>query len=141
MNEAGKYNINISGKVQESTVTIGDYNTVVQHNTLSPAEAAELRQVFGSLRSHLSAQVPQAQREEALAQAAELEQAVVATEPDPGRVKRVLRWFREHAPQVAGAVLSVVVNPLVGKIVEGAGEAIGERFGEAVKEAGASSSP
>jgi len=137
MNEAGKFNIDFSGPVQESTVTIGDYNTVVQHNGLSPTEAAELKRVFGDLRSDLSATVPPEQREEALDHVAELEQAVVAAEPDPGRVKRVLRWFRQHAPEVAGAVLSVVVHPLVGKIVEGAGEAIGERFGEAVKEAGA----
>lgn len=137
MNQGGKFNINFTGPVQESTITIGDYNTVIQHNGLTPSEAAELRQAFVDLRSHMGAKVPPARRYEALEQVTELEQAVVAEKPDPGRVKRVLRWFKEHAPEVVGTVLSVVVHPLVGKIVESAGEAIGERFGEAVKEAGA----
>jgi hypothetical protein len=46
----------------------------------------------------------------------------------------VLRWFRDNAPQLAGAVVSVVINPLVGKVVEGAGEAIANQFREVVKE-------
>jgi hypothetical protein len=49
-------------------------------------------------------------------------------------VRKVLRWFRDNAPQLTGAVVSVVVNPLVGKAVEGAGEAIADQFKEVVDE-------
>ena len=35
---------------------------------------------------------------------------------------------------LAGAVVSVVINPLVGKIVEGAGSAIAERFSQVIAE-------
>ncbi len=136
MSDAGKFNINISGPIQDSTISIGDYSTIIQHHGFSPAEAAELARVFGALRADLATSVAPDEREEALTQAAELERAVVADVPDPGRVKRVLAWFRARAPAAAGAVLSVVVHPLVGKIVEGAGTAIGEQFGEAVRDAG-----
>ena len=135
MTDPSKFNINI-GEVHDSTVTIGDYNTVVQNNRLSPEEAAELKGVFEELRSEVAGKAPPEERDEALAQAAELEEAVVSAEPDPGRVKRVLGWFREHAPELAGSVVSVVVHPLIGKIVEGAGEAIAARMGEAIGEAG-----
>jgi hypothetical protein len=135
MNDAGKFNISFTGPLYNSPVTIGDYNTVVQHNRLSPAEAADLERMFKGLRSAVAAQAPPEQREEALKQTSELEQAVVAEEPDAARVKRVLRWFKQHAPGLAGAIVSVVVHPLVGKIVEGAGEAIAGRFDEAIAEA------
>ena len=69
-----------------------------------------------------------------MAQAEELERAVVGERPDVGRVRTVLRWFRDDAPQLAGAAVSVVVNPLVGKVVEGAGEAIADQFKELIKE-------
>ena len=135
MTDPSKFNINI-GEVRDSTVTIGDYNTVVQNNRISPEEAAELKSVFEGLRSEVAEKAPPEERDEALGKTAELEEAVVAPEPDPGRVKRVLGWFKEHAPELAGSVVSVVVHPLIGKIVEGAGEAIAARLREAVEEAG-----
>ena len=87
-----------------------------------------------NFRARVAADAPANVRSEAVAQAAELERAVVAQEPDVGGVRRVLRWFRDYAPQVAGAVVSVVINPLVGKLVEGAGTAIADRFKEVVEE-------
>lgn len=137
MSDAGKFNISFSGPMHDNTFAIGDYHTIVQHHGLSPTEAAELANVFESLRSDVAGTVAPDQRDEALEQVAELERAVVAAQPDPGRVKRVLGWFRANAPAAAGAVLSVVVHPLVGKIVEHAGTAIGEQFGEAVKDVSA----
>ena len=79
-------------------------------------------------------EAPPERRDEAVAQAEELERAAVSERPDVGRVRNVLRWFRDNAPQLAGAVVSVVVNPLVGKVVEGAGEAIADQFKQVVKE-------
>ena len=46
----------------------------------------------------------------------------------------MLAWFKDNAPQFAGAVVSVVVNPLVGKVVEGAGDAVADRFRQVVNE-------
>ena len=128
-----KYNVRI-GDVTQSQVVMGDYNTVSQKVGLTPQETAELQSVFGDLRKTVAEQAPPEQREEALAQAAELERAVVTERPDPGRTRSVLRWFRDNAPQLAGAVLSVVVNPLVGKVVEGAGQAIADQFREVAEE-------
>jgi hypothetical protein len=133
MTDAGKFNIHI-GTVTSSQVSIGDYNTVTQRVGLTEDEVAELRGVFDGLRRDVAAQVPPEQRDEALAQAAEVEAAVVADEPDPGRFKRALAWFRAHAPQVAGTVASVVVSPIVGKVVEAAGDAIAARFKDAIDE-------
>jgi hypothetical protein len=130
---AGKFDIHI-GDVSHSQVVIGDYNTVTQKLGLSPEEAAKLRGVFEQLRSSVEEEAPPERRDEAVAQANELERAVVSERPDAGRVRRVLRWFRENAPQLAGTVVSVVVNPLVGKVVEGAGEAIADQFKELIDE-------
>lgn len=130
---AGKFDIHI-GDVSQSQVVIGDYNTVTQKAGLSPEEATKLRGLFEGLRSSVEEQAPPERRGEAVAQAEELERAVVSERPDVGRVRKVLRWFRDNAPQLAGAVVSVVVNPLVGKAVEGAGEAIAGQFKEVVAE-------
>jgi hypothetical protein len=129
----GKFNIHI-GDVSDSQVVIGDYNIVTQKAGLSPEEAAKLRGVFADFRSSVEAEAPPERRDEAVAQAEELERAVVSEQPDVGRVRKVLRWFRDNAPQLTGAVVSVVVNPLVGKVIEGAGEAIADQFKQVVKE-------
>jgi hypothetical protein len=128
---AGKFNLQI-GTVTGGQVIVGDYNTVSQRIGLTPAETDELRSLFTDLRSGVSAGAPAKVQPEAEVQVAELEAALVSEEPDPGRVRRVLRWFRENAPQLAGAVVSVIINPLVGKVVEGAGSAIADRFREVI---------
>ena len=128
-----KFNVQF-GNVTESQVVVGDYNTVSQRIGLSPEETAELRVLFSDFKSTVAESAPSDVRSEAVAQADELERAVVAEEPNAGTVRNVLRWFKEHAPQLAGAVVSVVVNPLVGKLVEGAGTAIADRFREVVED-------
>lgn len=124
-----KYNVSF-GDVTESQVVMGDYNTVSQKVGLSPQETAELRSVFGDLRSAVAEGAPPGKRDAALDRAAELERALVSEHPDPERTRSVLGWFRDNAPQLVGAVVSVVVNPLVGKVVEGAGKAIAGQFRE-----------
>jgi hypothetical protein len=129
----GKFNVSF-GDVAQSQIVMGDYNTVSQKVGLTPRETAELRSVFGDLRSAVAEGARPDQREEALDQAAELERALVAEHPDPERTRTVLGWFRTNAPQLVGAVVSVVVNPLVGKVVEGAGKAIADQFRELANE-------
>ena len=127
--QSGKFNVQI-GSVTGGQVTIGDYNTVSQRVGLSAAETAELRQVFEDLRAAVTAAVPSEQREQALTEAAEVEAAVIADQPDPSRARRALKWFRDNAPQLAGAVVGVLVNPLVGRVVEAAGDLVAGQFDE-----------
>jgi hypothetical protein len=129
----GKYNIQF-GNVAESQFVVGDYNTVSQRRGLSPAQTAELRAIFADLRSSVAEGAPDELRDQAVAKADELERALDSEEPDLGTMRRVLRWFKEHVPQLAGAVVSVVVNPIVGKLVEGAGSAIADEFHQAVEQ-------
>ena len=129
----GKFNLSI-GSVTGSQVIVGDYNRVSQRIGLTGREAAELRSLFSDLRAGVAADAPAPVQAEAEAQVAELEGALVSEQPDPGRVRRVLRWFKENAPQLAGAVVSVVINPLVGKVVEGAGSAIAEQLSHVIAE-------
>ena len=130
---AGKYSF-VFGNVTHSQFVTGDYNTVAQRIGLTPEETAELESLFARVRTTVEEQAEPEQREEALAKAAELESAVLAEQPDPGRIRSVLRWFRDYAPQLLGTVVSTVASPVVGKVVEAAGEAIADQFREVVEE-------
>ena len=130
---SGKYNVQF-GDVSQSQIVLGDYNTVRQKFGLTPQDVAELGAAFNSLRSAIAEQVSPQLRGEAMAQAGELECAVVSEHPEPSRARKVLTWFRDNAPQVVGAVLSVVVNPLVGKIAEAAGNAVADGFRDIAEE-------
>src|SRR5207247_9079385 len=88
----GKFNIKF-GNVTQSQIVMGDYNTVAQKVGLTPQETAELRSVFGDLRTTVAEQAQQAQRDEALEQAEAHERAVDVEPPDPGRCGKVLGWF------------------------------------------------
>lgn len=129
---AGKFNI-VTGSLNHSQLIIGDYNRVSQKIGLSSEETTELRAVFDDLRSAV-ADAPPDQREKALAEANEVEAAIVTDSPQPQRVRQALVWFRDNAPQLAGAVAGVLINPLVGKVVEGAGEAIADQFRDLASE-------
>lgn len=128
-----KFNISF-GDVTQSQFVTGDYATVSMNVGLTPQETGQLRELFAGLHSAVAEHAPPDRRAEAEEHARELEQAVVSEQPDPDRVRAVLRWFREKAPQLAGVVVGVVVNPIVGKVVEGAGEAIADRFRAVIAE-------
>jgi hypothetical protein len=128
----GKFNIQF-GDVSQSQFVTGDYNTVAQQVGLAPEDVRLLRSAFDDMKAEVAAQAPPEKREEAAAQAAEIEKAVVAKEPDPSRVRKALRWFREHLPQVLGTVTSVLVNPIVGKVVSAAGDVVAKEFREAIE--------
>jgi hypothetical protein len=126
-NTSGKFNIKI-GDLHQSQAVVGDYATVTQNVGLTPKETAELRGVFDDLRSKVTERVPADKREGALDEAKELEAAIVTDKPRPDRVRKALAWFRDNAPELAGAVVGIVVNPLVGKVVEKAGKGIADQF-------------
>jgi hypothetical protein len=126
-NAGGKFNIKI-GDLHQSQAVVGDNNTVTQNIGLTPEEAAELRGVFDDLQTKVVEKAPPDKRDAALAEAKELERAIVTEDPKPDRVRQALAWFRDNAPELAGAVAGIVVNPLVGKVVEKAGKAIADQF-------------
>jgi hypothetical protein len=95
---------------------------------VTAAEMAELRQAFGGLREQVAAQAPPEKQQAALERVEELEEAVTADEPDLTTIQYVKRWFSKNLPELAGAVVSVVVHPIVGKIVEAAGEMAADQF-------------
>jgi hypothetical protein len=123
----GKFNIKI-GDLHQSQAVVGDHNTVTQNIGLTPKEAAELRGIFDDLRTKVVEKAPPEKRDAALAEAKELEAAIVTDKPKPDRVRQALAWFRDNAPELAGAVAGIVVNPLVGKVVEKAGKSIADQF-------------
>jgi hypothetical protein len=103
------------------------------HKQVTEADLATVRQLFADLKHQIEAQSPAEKKDSALERIAELEEAVIAKEPDLTTMEYVKKWFSKHLPQVAGVVASVLINPIVGKVVEAAGDlAAGElkrRFG------------
>lgn len=120
----------VTGPVQ-GQVAIG--REIAQHQEvgsmeigLSETERAELGAVFAKLRQEVGAAVPEAERPGALERLGELEQAVLADEPDLTTVQYVKKWFARKLPAAAGLVASVLVHPLIGRIVERAGDKLAD---------------
>ena len=111
------------GKDIRQSQAVGTMSTQV-----TDAEIADLRRAFADLRATVQAQAPEEHREAALERVDELEAAVVTEEPDPTTAGYVKNWFARNVPQLAGAVVSVVVHPVVGKLVEAAGEVVADQF-------------
>jgi hypothetical protein len=91
-------------------------------------DADEINKLFQGLGSLVQQQAPPEKRAKALREVGELKEAVLADKPDLGKMESVLRWFRKNIPQLAGAVGSVILNPLIGKVMEAAGELVVEEF-------------
>ncbi len=107
-------------------VHTGQGDLLVDHwdaaHGVSQAEIAHLRGLFENLRAQAAAEAPTELEEEAQAQVDALEKAVISDEPDVNAMKRVRDWFVEQLPSAAGAVTSLLVNPILGKLVETTGE-------------------
>jgi hypothetical protein len=93
---------------------------------LADAERAELSTLFANLREEVSAAVPESERRAAVERVDELEQAVVADQPDLTTIEYVKQWFARKLPTAAGLVASVLIHPLVGRIVERAGDKLAD---------------
>jgi hypothetical protein len=91
---------------------------------VTPDELAQLRQAFADLRADVAAQAPPERQAAAVERVEELEQAVLAEEPDMTTIAYVGRWFKTNLPGLAGVVTGIVVHPVVGRIVGAAGNAI-----------------
>lgn len=122
---------NISGNISGGQVAVG--KDIAQNQTVGTAaitneELAELRTAFSEVAAEVEAQAPPERRAAAIERVAELEEAVLADEPDVTTIQYVGRWFRSNLPQLAGSVLSIVVHPIVGKLVGAAGDALVAEF-------------
>ena len=95
---------------------------------VTQAELQELHGVLAELRSQVAAQAPPEQRAAAVERVDELEQAVLADQPDVTTIRYVAQWFGRNLPKLAGAVTTVVVHPIVGRLVEAAGEMLAGDF-------------
>ena len=111
------------GKNITQTQSIGEAPPAV-----TEAELEELRQLFVELKERVEAESPADKRDAALERVEELEESIVAEEPDLTTMEYVKRWFGKNLPGLAGAVTSIVVHPIVGKLVEVAGDALAAEF-------------
>jgi len=131
------YSANISGGVSGQFVQ-GDGNVQVQSagaGKVTEADLAEVRRLIESLKARVEAEAPPEKKAEALQQVQELHETIQSKDPEdvPDRLSSVKSWFKRNLPTLAGAVVSVVVNPIVGKVVEAAGTGLAaevqRRFG------------
>ena len=130
------YTAHISGGVSGQFIQ-GDGNvqvhTVSGAGEVTEADLAALRSLLDELKARVETEAPPEKKDEALAQVQELEESIAGKEPDVDRMSGVKSWFKRHLPTLAGAVVSVVINPIVGKVVEAAGTGLASeierRFG------------
>jgi hypothetical protein len=100
-----------------------------------PADLAEVRRMLEELRARIEAEAPPEKKAEAVQQVEEIGKAIESQDPAdvPDRLGGVKSWFKRNLPALAGAVVSVIVNPIVGKVVEAAGTGLAaevqRRFG------------
>jgi tetrahydromethanopterin S-methyltransferase subunit G len=76
------------------------------------------------------AEVPPDQQAAALERVDELQEAVVADEPDLTTLQYIRKWFGKNLPSLAGSVTGLIIHPVVGKIVEAAGDLAARQFRE-----------
>lgn len=122
---------NISGNISGGQVAVGKdiaQNQTVGDIAVTNEELAQLRVAFSELATQVEANAPPERRAAAVERVAELEQAVLADEPDVTTIQYIGRWFRNNLPQLAGAVASIVIHPIVGKLVGAAGDALVAEF-------------
>lgn len=111
------------GKGITQTQTVGATQPKV-----TEADLAELRQMLADLKAQVEAEAPPEKKEEALKWVGELQEAVIAKEPDLTTMEYIENWFVKNLPALAGAVTSVVIHPIVGKLVEAAGDTLVAEF-------------
>jgi hypothetical protein len=129
------FRVHIGGSVTEGgQVAVGrdisQSYTRTHHEApaVTEADLAELRRAVEQVKAQIRAEAPPEQQAAALERVDELEQAVVAEEPDLTTLQYVRNWFGKNLPKLAGAVTGLVVHPVVGKVVEAAGDLAASQF-------------
>ncbi|MGY1680309.1 hypothetical protein [Geodermatophilus sp. SYSU D01176] len=129
------FHVSIGGSVAEGgQVAVGRdidqrYTRIAQQApAVTEADLAELRRAVEEVKARIRAEAPPEQQAAALERVDEIEQAVVAEEPDLTTLQYVRKWFVKNLPKLAGTVTGLVVHPVVGKIVEAAGDVAASQF-------------
>ena len=97
---------------------------------VTEADLAELRRAVEAVKAQIVAEVPPDQQAAALERVDELQEAVVADEPDLTTLQYVRKWFGKNLPKLAGSITGLIIHPVVGKIVEAAGDLAARQFRE-----------
>lgn len=118
----------VIGKVTGGTVNQAETINTTPAPMSEADDLAVLRRILANVKAQVEAEAPPEKKEAALERMAELEEAVIAKEPDLSTMEYIKNWFIKNVPTLAGAVTSVVVHPIVGKIVEAAGETLATDF-------------
>jgi len=90
-------------------------------NQVTEADLKQVQQLFAELKQQIELQSPPDKKEAALERVTELQEEVTSQKPAVSTFEYVRNWFLKNAPSLAGAVASVVLNPIVGKVVEAGG--------------------
>jgi hypothetical protein len=125
--------VTISGVTNSGQIVVGDHNSQIQNiqagkPIVTPEEKEELQRLLDELAEQIAQTAPDDQKEPALQRADELKDAVLAPEPDLSTMEYVKGWFSRNLPALAGAITSIIVNPIVGKLVEAAGDVVAGEF-------------
>lgn len=124
--------IRIDGNNTGQIAVGGDINqNIEQFNRTEPvtdAEIADLQALIADLRLQVQANTSPECREGALERIDELAEAMTAEQPELGTARYVLDWFRKKVPAMAGAVRTLILNPLVSRIVGAAGDVAAADF-------------
>jgi hypothetical protein len=127
------FNVSIGGSVPGQVAIGNDINqryVRIQNEvpTVTESDLSELRQAVEAVKAQIVAEVPPDQQGAALERVDELQEAVVAKEPDLTTLQYVRKWFGKNLPALAGSITGLIIHPVVGKIVEAAGELAASQF-------------
>jgi hypothetical protein len=133
------FHIDIGDKAQN--VVIGENITNVHQAISQPPRAqvtesdlATIRNLFKELQSQVAAETPPDKKNAALERVEELQEAIIAEEPDLETMAYLKKWFGKNVPHLIKAIIGVLCNPMVGKVVEARGgptaAELKQRFGQ-----------
>ncbi|MFB8282300.1 hypothetical protein [Nocardia colli] len=118
---------NVSGQF-----TVGSYNTVSQiiggaeSAPATSADIASLRAEFARFRDQLP--TDNSLGEQARENLDDLEEAVLAPEPDVSTMYSIRNWFARKLPQFSAAITTLIINPIVAQLVAAAGGTVVGEF-------------
>ena len=117
--------------ISKSQVNQGNNNSI-RVTRLSSEQNSALEELFSDLYFKLAdTPLKVSDHEDAVEQVEELKSTVTNSKaPDVGRMRSVISWFKDHIPALAGAVVSIVVNPIVGQLISAGGDLVVREYNQ-----------
>jgi hypothetical protein len=100
---------------------INQVQQVGSGNQVTEADLKQVQQLFAELKQQIELSAPPEKKDAALERVTELHEEITSQKPALSTFEYLRIWFLKNVPSLAGAVASVVLNPIVGKVVEAAG--------------------